>query len=91
MNIQDIERKAKELRELKRLSEELEAEMSAIEDELKAHMTAMDTYALTAGEYKISWKTVTSSRIDTSALKKALPDIAARFIKTTTTRRFMVQ
>ena len=45
---------------------------------------------LRAGEYKVTWKAVTSSRLDTTALKKALPDVAARFMKSTTSRRFCV-
>ena len=43
-----------------------------------------------AGEYRITWKAVTSSRIDTSALRKALPDVAERFTKETVTRRFVI-
>ena len=43
-----------------------------------------------AGEYRVIWKAVTSSRLDTTALKKALPDVAARFMKSTTSRRFCV-
>lgn len=49
-----------------------------------------DTDELTAGEYKVTWKTVTSTRLDTTALKKALPDLVERFNKTTTARRFCV-
>lgn len=45
---------------------------------------------ITAGEYKITWKSVTSARIDTGALRKALPDVAAAFTKETTVRRFCV-
>lgn len=90
MSIQDIERKARELRELKRMQEELTAEIEAVQDEIKAHMTATDTDTLTAGEYKITWKLVTSSRIDTAALKKAAPEMAAMFTKNTTARRFTV-
>ena len=45
---------------------------------------------LIAGAFKITWKAVTSSRIDTAALKKALPDVAASFMKQTTARRFTV-
>ena len=45
---------------------------------------------LRAGEYKVTWKAVTSTRLDTAALKKALPDVAERFTKQTTTRRFCV-
>ena len=38
MSIKEIESKAKELQELKRLREELDAEMTALEDEIKAFM-----------------------------------------------------
>jgi len=91
MSMKEIEAKARELRELKRMADELDTEISAIEDEIKAHMTAADADSLTAGEYKITWKLVRSSRIDTAALKKSMPELAALYTKTTTTRRFTVQ
>ena len=78
-----------ELMELKRLKEELEAEITAAEDAIKAVMGAEEL--LTAGAYKVSWSNVTSSRLDTTALKKALPDVAAAYTKTTTVRRFSVR
>ncbi len=68
--------------------EELEAEIAAAEDEIKAVMGDDDT--LLAGAFKVTWKAVTSSRLDSTALKKALPEIAERFTKQTTTRRFCV-
>ncbi|MBM6886304.1 hypothetical protein H6B69_10545, partial [Pseudoflavonifractor phocaeensis] len=49
-----------------------------------------DAEELRAGEYKITWKAVNASRIDTTALRKALPDVAERFTRITTTRRFCV-
>ena len=64
------------------------AEAEAIKDTIKAEMG--DAEELRAGEYKVTWKAVTSSRLDTTALKKALPDVAARFMKSTTSRRFCV-
>ena len=48
-----------------------------------------DTETAYAGEYKITWKAVTASRIDTTALKKALPDVAQAFTRETTSRRFV--
>jgi predicted phage-related endonuclease len=45
---------------------------------------------LTAGAYKIAHKLVTTSRIDTAALKKALPDIAEAFTKKTQSMRFTI-
>ena len=77
-----------ELLELKRMKEELEAEIAAAEDAIKAVMGDEET--LTAGAYKVSWKTFTSSRVDTTALKKALPEVAAAYTKTTTARRFSI-
>ena len=84
----NLEKKVMELQELKRLREELDAEMTMLEDEIKASMG--DREQITAGAFKITWKAVASSRIDTTALKKALPDVAARFMKQTTVRRFAI-
>lgn len=80
--------KITELMELKRMRDELDAEIQAAEDEIKAAMGDDDT--LLAGPFKVTWKAVTSSRLDSTALKKALPEIAARFMKQTTTRRFSI-
>ena len=88
MSINEIEAKARELRQLQALIEEAQAEAEAIKDALKAAMG--DSESIQAGEYKITWKAGTSSRIDTTALKKALPDVAERFTKETTSRRFCV-
>ncbi len=88
MSIKEIESKAQELQELKRMKEELEAEIEAAQDEIKAAMG--DQEAITAGAYKITWKAVTSSRLDGKALKAALPEIAARFTITSTARRFCI-
>ena len=80
--------KITELMELKRMRDELDAEIQAAEDEIKQAMGDDDT--LLAGPFKVTWKAVTSSRLDSTALKKALPKIAARFMKQTTTRRFSI-
>ena len=88
MSINEIEAKARELRQLQALIDEAQAEAEAIKDAIKAAMG--DSESIQAGEYKITWKAVTTSRIDTTALKKALPDVAERFTRETTTRRFCV-
>ena len=88
MSINEMESKARELRQLQSLIEEAQAEAEALKDAIKAAMG--DSESVQAGEYKITWKPVKSSRIDTAALKKALPDVAERFTKETTVRRFVV-
>ena len=88
MSNHEIESKARELRQWLALIEEAQAQAEALKDEIKAAMGEAE--AVQAGEYKISWKNVASSRLDTAALKKALPEIAARFTKESTTRRFTI-
>lgn len=88
MCINELEAKARELRQLQALIEEAQTEAEAIKDALKAAMG--DSEAIVAGEYRITWKPVTSTRLDASALRKTLPDVAARFTKETTVRRFCV-
>ena len=88
MSITELSSKARELMELRRMQEELTAEIESIQDAIKAAMGEQET--ITAGAFKITYKPVTSSRIDTTALKKALPEIAAQYTKTTTTRRFTI-
>lgn len=80
-----------ELQELKRMQEELVSEIEALQDKVKGHMTVSGVDTLTAGAWKVSYKAVTSSRFDSSAFKKAMPELVAQYTKTTTTRRFTVQ
>lgn len=88
MSMNELEAKCRELRQLQRLIDEAQTEVEAIRDSIKAHMGAREE--LRAGEYKVTWKAVTSSRLDSKALKAALPDVAERFTTTTTTRRFCI-
>lgn len=90
MSTFELQNKVNEIRELRRMAEELDAEIAAIQDSIKAHMDATGADELTGADFKITWKTVTSTRLDSAALKKALPEIAERFSKTTTTRRFVL-
>ena len=88
MSTNEITAKVKELRELLALIDEAQAEAEVLKDAIKAHMGEAEE--LRAGEYKITYKTVEAARVDTAALKKALPEIAAAFTRKTTTRRFCI-
>ena len=89
MSNPNLENKVKELLELKRMKEELEAEIAGMEDQIKAVMGDEET--LIAGAFKVSWTAYTSSRFDSSRFKKEHADLAAAYTKTTTTRRFSVR
>nr|WP_297708872.1 hypothetical protein [uncultured Butyrivibrio sp.] len=86
----NVNEMVKELRELTRMREELEAEITSLQDGLKAVMTESDTDEISGVDYKITWKMVQSSRLDSTKLKKELPEIAEQYMKVTESRRFLL-
>lgn len=90
MSTNELQSKVNELRELRRMADELQAEIDGLTDQIKNHMDSIGADTLTGADYKITWKAVTSSRLDTTALKKALPEIAAQYTKISTSRRFVL-
>lgn len=84
----NINEKFKELAQYKRMSEEIAAVVESLTDEIKAYMQAQGVEILAGDEHKATYKTVESSRVDTSALKKNAPEIAAAYTVTTSSRRF---
>ena len=89
MSDHNMEPKVKELLELKRMKEELENEITALEDEIKNRMGDEET--LMAGAFKVTWTPYTTSRFDSASFKKDHAELAAAYTKTTTTRRFTVR
>lgn len=90
MSVNELSSKVRELKELRALSEQIAEEIATIEDAIKGEMTARNTEELTVDVYKIRWTTVASSRFDTTAFKKAMPDLAKQFTKQTVSRRFSI-
>ena len=88
MSTHEIESKIRELRQLQALIDEAQTTADSIRDDLKSIMG--ENTELYAGEYKITWKHIKGSRLDTAALKKAAPELVAAFTKEITTRRFCV-
>ena len=76
------------LAEYMRIADETAAIIDGLKDQLKAAMLEAGTDTIIGSEHKASYKTVVSSRIDTAALKKAEPETAARYTRTTETKRF---
>lgn len=90
MTEKNLQKKVQEIRELQRMAEELSAEIETIRDEIKAEMLERNVDEVITGEYKITWKSVVSNRLDTAALKKALPDVVERFTKQSEAKRFCI-
>lgn len=83
-----FEKLCTEYRENKRLIEELED----LNDELKAEIVSImgDRETVTEGATKASFKTVTSSRFDSSRFKKVHPDLFTEYSTATSYKRFTV-
>ena len=85
MNINEI---MAELAQYTRMAEEIAATVDSLKDTLKKYMEENQLETLTGNEHKATYKTVTSSRIDTTALKRNDPDLAEKYTKTTEIKRF---
>lgn len=79
----------REIAEYTCMAEEVAATLDSLKDILKKHMEENGLDSIAGSEHKASYKAVTSSRIDTTALKLDMPEIAAKYTKTTNTRRFL--
>ena len=90
MSIYELDSKVNELRELRNLEAELKSEITAIEDEIKAEMVAKQVEVLEGTSCKITWKTTTTTRFDSTAFKAPHADLFAQYSRATTSRRFII-
>lgn len=74
---------------IKTYLEEFEKDKKEIENLIKMELT--DAEIGTVGSYKVTWKNVTSNRIDSKLLKEKYPDIAAEVTKASDSRRFEIK
>lgn len=86
--MKDINLIFSELAQYNRMAEEIAATVDGLKDTIKKYMEENQLETLTGNEHKATYKTVTSSRIDTTALKRNAPDIADKYTKITETKRF---
>ena len=86
--MKEFEKLCTEYRENKRLIEELEAMNESIKGDIIAIMGDRET--VIEGSTKAIYKSVTSSRLDSKALKEDHPDIAQAYTTETSYKRFTV-
>ena len=84
----DINEIMSQLAQYNRMAEETAEIIDGLKDRLKAYMTENGLDTLNGDEHKATYKAVESSRLDTKALKKELPEIADRYTTTSSTMRF---
>ena len=77
-----------ELKEIERQIAELKTKADAIKDEMKAEM-GNDEHVEVDG-FKVNYTIVISTTLDSSKLKKELPDLWKKYSKEGITRRFSI-
>ena len=90
MSMNEIAASVHELRELKRMKDELEAQIETLTDNIKAYMAAEDKEEISGTDWKCTWKNVQSTRFDSKAFRAENRALYDRYAVTTTTRRFSV-
>ena len=80
---------AKELMDLKAMQDELQAMIDRLTEEIKEYMG--DEEDMMAGTFLVTYRPVISFRVDTAALKKELPDVAALYSRRVEARRFQIK
>ena len=85
-----MDEKLAQYRRCRRAIDDLKREAAAIESEGKAELEARGVEQAETAHYKVSWKTVASTRLDTKALKEERPEIYARYASASVTKRFTV-
>lgn len=88
MTVKEMDKMAAKYRKLRSMKEQIEAEMDMITDQLKAQMSETGTDTLTGKDWKAQWTFVNGTRLDTTALKKALPDLVEQYTRPNHYRRF---
>ena len=90
MSTNELTTTAREYREIQAQIKTLEEMADALKQQMIKEMDTRQIEELNAGEYTIRWSIYQSSRIDTTALRQEMPEIANHYNKKTTSTRFSV-
>ena len=90
MSTCDLETKITKMQEYEALAEEAKAEAEALRDEIKAELTRRNAEEVTTEKYIVRWTSVLSQRFDSTAFKRAMPDVYKAFTKQVSSRRFSI-
>lgn len=79
------------LKELKIMADELTAEITALEDAIKAELIAAGKEEMTVDVYKVRYTAYTSSRFDSKAFKAAQPPLSLQAQDTAAIKALIVE
>lgn len=84
-----FDEKLKRRKDISDLEEKLKKEKKQIEQEIKVYMD--DAEKAESNQFSVSWKPVTSNRIDSEKLKNTYPEAYEDCLKASSSRRFVVK
>ena len=85
-----MDEKLARLRRCRREMDGLKQEAESLEASVKAELEARGVEQVDTAHYRVSWKTVASTRLDAKALKAERPELYARYAVSAVTKRFTV-
>lgn len=88
MSIFELDIKAKEYLAIVAQIANLEKEKKAMQEIFQSVMIENGNEILTGTNWRATWHNTKTERIDTKALKQALPDVYKEYSKTTVSTRF---
>jgi predicted phage-related endonuclease len=90
MSVIELSSTAREFRQLQAQIKALEEEADTLKAVMVKEMDTRQVDSLDAEEFVIKYNIIESSRFDSTKLKTEEPDIYTRYLKRTTSLRFMV-
>lgn len=90
MTNKQLDNRVKKLQTLEAQVKELEAQAEAIRAEIKADLESKGEDEHNTGSFIIRWKEIITSRLDSKALKAALPDVFNAYSRESSSRRFTI-
>ena len=90
MSTHELTAQIEALRSLEELIEEAKTEAEALRDAIKQEMLSRDVDTLEVGQYIVRYTAVLSQRLDTTALRRALPEICQAYTKQISSKRFTI-
>lgn len=79
------------IKQLELQKSDIDAQLEALKDSIKAEMTAQDTSSLRVGNFKVIWDAYTSHRFDTSTFKVEHSDLYKQYSKPVQVKRFSIR
>lgn len=90
MSTNEMIAKIEALKEWEELLGEAQSEIENLKDQIKREMETLGKEEYEAGQYIVRYTSVLTQRFDTTAFKKALPEVYKGFLKQTASRRFSI-